>query len=822
MNLIRTLDYYKSGTVTLIPKGELMTNIAEKGLNDSNTSINNSKIKELLNNSYSNLQNIQEKKIENIIESDKIVQSETSPHQLLKIKIRDAYTNLDQLKKTLNNINNGSKQLENDRLNKTFSHLRESGGVGFNQTVDTSLINQRGGKLSQTQRTSKIPEIYKNDIPITIQNLEREDDDINNSKYKYYLTSREYPQIVNTTNSGGPNNKTISSSHRYQHKTFSNNPDKKLECLSTYRNTQDPGNLSPIFSPLNNLHNNGIISNNISLINSPCGGKSQENISEPKFRVSMNNKYSLESEIKMLREETDNIYLTNQILNKSNLDLKNQLRQFESDLETFRQMRKDYQEAQNQIDNLKEELLQNEKANNELVHLYENLRERHDGLQNDNDALRSKIDNLNKAIGIHEKTNTELKTGLESVDEILVNYDNEKSLLNLQIDEKQKKINEFEEKLNLANDLNENLRKSINDYEEMLANMKKTIEILKMSSDNCEGEIFKLKCIINDIEIESKSKIQDLLIAEKNLAAVKEENILLKNELSFYTNMTNNKENLIKEHSKINNDLLAETEKLKMKIENLNLIIEDKDNTIQNIQTSYETVNSTLEELKNESENLKRKLNDEILEKNRIIKNKEFNDLCEKERDKKLEALNKNKENLQKNYLIKESELNELKEKIISYNIENIELEKKLKEKENEINLIKNNIRGCDTEKEELTNINNQLREKITLLNKEIEKLKALLNSKESEIDNFDSIINKKDDLYSNLLKERNEIERENVNLSVKITELEQNIFKLTDRNNKTINSHNLTELELKNDINRLTEDNKNKIKIIEILTKKK
>jgi chromosome segregation ATPase len=534
-----------------------------------------------------------------------------------------------------------------------------------------------------------------------------------------------------------------------------------------------------------------------------------------------NTKYNIEDDYRILREENENIYLTNQILNKSNMDLKNQLKQLEAELESLREFKLQLNEANSINHNLREELAKYDRANTELVTMYENLQNDYGDLVQENKKIQSQYDNLNQNLSLHEKTNQELKSGLESVEEILKNYDNEKSIMNLHMNEKDKQILELTDKLALQEDLNEKIRKSIQDYEEMLSSMKKTIEILKKSGHELENEVFKLKCTIDDKDMQLELGHLENSDKDKVISSLTDDVNLLKNDISHLYNDISLKDKDLEECLKNNRNIISDIDKLKSKNENLNKILIEKENIILNMKSSYELVNHTLEEVKRDNEYLKTKSEGEFFDKSRNQKNKEIIESLNSELHKRTEELNKYRDTFHKNLLNLETEINEYKHKINLSQMEIKNLENDLSNKNEELQKLNNNLNNEKEENKKLENLHNFALEKLTRLEKENNELKISLSGLKIEISNLNKITDNKDESYKSLLNDKDKWEEINYNLKEKISKLEAELMNTNDKYMQIMNDASMTDMTIKSENFKLLEENKRKEKNIESLNQK-
>lgn len=736
VNLLRTLEYYKSNTLMVTAQRVGLLNFNEKdNLLKSNLgpnqSLNSSQIQKDNNNILLDLSiNNQSQDLESNLQS----KDNRNYQKILQDKINDAYKNLNNIKKTINNIS-----LNNSRVQ-----------TGQNQNPNHSMFNHSVIGIDNSESLESPNRLPRDLVPKSYMSEKRD----------FRGDFREKPLSISS-------NRT--------------------------------------FSQINQL-----------------ATEETSSLTKMKLLSNRNNsKYNIEDDYRILREENENIYLTNQILNKSNMDLKNQLKQLETDIESMREYKLQLNEANSINHNLREELAKYDRANTELVTIYENLQNDYADLVQENKKLQSQYDNINQNLSLHEQTNHELKSGLESVEQILKNYDNEKSIMNLHMNEKDKQILELSDKLALQEELNDKIRKSIHDYEEMLSSMKKTIEILKRSSHELENEVFKLKCTIDDKDMHIELKNLENSDKDKIITSLTDDVNLLKNDISNLYNDISLKDKDLEECLKNNRNIISDIEKLKSKNENLNKILIEKENIILNMKSSYELVNHTLEEIKRDNEYLKTKSEGEFFDKTRNHKNKEIIESLNSELHKRTEELNKYRDTFHKNLLNLETELNEYKHKINLSQMDIKNLENDLSSKQEELQKLNTNLNIQTEENKKLENLHNFALEKLTRLEKENNELKISISGLKTEISNLNKITDNKDSDYKFLLNDKDKWEETNYNLKEKISKLEAELMNTNDKYMQIMNDASMTDMSLKSENFKLLEEGKRNHKNIESLNQK-
>jgi len=185
---------------------------------------------------------------------------------------------------------------------------------------------------------------------------------------------------------------------------------------------------------------------------------------------------NMEEDVIKLKEENDNLILTNKILNKSNIDLKNQIKIVEEELELGKENHLKMNDLQKVIQNQKDDQEKLQIYIEELITNIQSLKNSNLNLSSENRKLKAEIEMLNMNFENVDRTNYDLKLHLDGFDEINKMQENERKILSNHINDKEKKINELIEKLKASSELTNNLKKNCKDYEEMMNGLKKTIE----------------------------------------------------------------------------------------------------------------------------------------------------------------------------------------------------------------------------------------------------------------------------------------------------------------------------------------------------------
>ena len=379
------------------------------------------------------------------------------------------------------------------------------------------------------------------------------------------------------------------------------------------------------------------------------------------------------------------------------------------------------------------------------------------------------------------------------------NYNQENQILKERLSVMEKERNEINLKIK---EIIEENKKLLKDNEKNLKEKQLVEETLNIIKN--ENEEISKKLILKEKENEEilknnslKEKNNEEILKKLSLKEKENEEILKNNSIKEKENeekieklMKNNEE--LK--SVLNSKKISQIKENKDEINNLNI-------RIQKIKEENNLLNNKLKESKN---NYEKKIN-EITQ----------NFLKEKEES------NNNLSNLI-------NEIEGLKRDLNNEKILNKKYESKLKEKDNEINLLKQKNEDYKKEKKKDNELNNNLKTQIDELKKEIEQnnisiiktennledLKKIKENLENKIKENEIIIKKKDE---ELIELKKEMEVDNMKYENEINENKVEIEKLKIEKDEAINNYNYTNNTTK--IINLTQQNleqKNKIENLE------
>jgi chromosome segregation ATPase len=527
-----------------------------------------------------------------------------------------------------------------------------------------------------------------------------------------------------------------------------------------------------------------------------------------------------EKDYQIVKEEIENLSITNKILNKSNLELKQHIRSIEEERENEKEIRYKLIQANKVIEELKNNIITLQRANQEMNERLENLKKNSSDLVSENKKSFSEIENLNKNFELLDKNNFELKNQIESLEEINKRQETEKFNLITQLNEKEKTISELHEKIRCLNELNSTTRKSCRDYEDMLKGMKRTIDIMKKSNDDSDAEMMRVKISLDEAKENLVKKNDEYECLEKIKTSLQNEIEMLKNEILFLANENNNKDKNINDSSSNMRNIFAENERLKLKLDNFNKIIEEKDISIENMKISVLSLNRNLEESKTEIDSLKRRLNDEMIEKNKLSRNRDQHDYHFSEYKKQIDELTRLKDNLYKQNFALEEDNVENRNKYYQIRNENEQLNMKINFlnetiKELQMDLLKANSNKNNTDQEK-----DNLNLKITDMQSQLNQAKSSEFSLKNDIDNLNSKILSKERTIESLLRSKDELNNEIFNLKEKLTISANEKLKIIEDYDNNYNEIQLNEIKSRKELEKISNELRSKDNFIENLQK--
>ncbi len=452
------------------------------------------------------------------------------------------------------------------------------------------------------------------------------------------------------------------------------------------------------------------------------------------YEKEINEKQNQEIEKFISEDEVTRLKISNDILLKTNLDLKNKNNILESEIEHYKNnpIYKDpftqYDSNLNKyIEELKNALDNSQMSNNELREIISKL-------QNSNEDLSEANMEL---IRNYELTKEELEKSIKensNLNGIIMLRERKIEELNYTINEQKNSMNQMEEmlhnsekKINYLQTIENSSKQTEKDNLDIINTLKETIENIQKNGDNYDedieklnNKIYQLMDIINIREKEIanlnyKINSKDSELIDFNLKLKENERIINQNKIDSIKNK---------------NDLQAilfDNEKLKAQIKSLQLLLQDREKTIESLKNSVSFLSKSFDN------NLKIKIvnnknnEDELKMKKNIEQNKEIiNDL--ENQIQNLKEENVDLKNLNNKY---QSDLNDYSKQFEQNQYEYQLLYTKYKEQSIIIENLKKDFNKTRKDKEltELIKKNQQITEKLKFIEIENENKKNELST---------------------------------------------------------------------------------------------
>ena len=365
-------------------------------------------------------------------------------------------------------------------------------------------------------------------------------------------------------------------------------------------------------------------------------------------------------------DEVTRLKISNEVLIKSNLDLKNKNKILQNEINQYKNSAI-YKSPYSQFDNNLNEFIQDLKnsldnaqiSNNELQEIIKKVQESNEKLTNSNNDLIHNYEITKEEFERVTKENSELKTR-NDIKEVKYNELNNKvNDMENTINDLQKDLLVKEKQIKYLQTVENSNKLTLKDNDEVILNLKKTIENLQKNSKGTDDNINELNMKIENLEEEINKKIKEINGLKIDIKNKEDELNEISKKIPEYEKIINeNKTEIMKGKNDIQAEIF-EKEKLKSEIESLNLYLKDREKTISSLKTSIAFLSKTFDnDLKsksstnifNHNNNEKKSLKDDkivyenLMEnlQNQIKKLKEKNTELEDEKNKYQINLNEN------------------------------------------------------------------------------------------------------------------------------------------------------------------------------------
>jgi chromosome segregation ATPase len=534
---------------------------------------------------------------------------------------------------------------------------------------------------------------------------------------------------------------------------------------------------------------------------SSCNPFYRSAMTDSNIYPSMTDHYAKYS-INAAKDEQERARMTNHILNKSNLDLRNQIRLLQVELESYKNNSKF---ANGHFDNniiefiesMKNSLSTCQVNNKEYQDDIERLQKQNIDLTNEMGLYKEQAEFLKKELEAMSIKINELKYELEDAMAINKTLNDEKIFFQIQLNEKDSKLGEYIEKINSLLKLNESQNKNRGENNSLIDSLNGTIEFLRKSHTSYDAEKGFLKQTIEELNNEILKKNYELESLIDKISLGSKDKQFYFSEFEMIRNEYNTNQKYLEELQGNYKRVLSEFEKEKMKVETAELNIQEKEQIIENMKKTINYLTKGLEGYKEQHDKLKNENDNLQIEHAKFIKSIEINELKLKDTNIHFDEILFSKDSLYKRNLEIEAELSDKRTKMSQYEFnfkiekqrydEQTELMNKLKEENKALKAVNiDKIYSLDfvkTHEETLTKLNNltaelssknneinQLKmrheEQLKLKNEELKKLSVSLKDYQSNT--------KEKELKAEIINIQNELDKLNRDHKRKIDEVEE------------------------------------------------
>jgi len=518
----------------------------------------------------------------------------------------------------------------------------------------------------------------------------------------------------------------------------------------------------------------------------------------PKNNLTQENTMVQNISINSIKEENERLKLSNAVLTKSNLELKNQIRILQIELSTSNPSNSELfsnrieQDPQLSLllQNLKSSLATSQSTNQDLTAMFEGLQKKNSDLTKENLIFKEQIDLANKELENFTKRFSDTRYSIDELTSEIRRIENEKSVLLIH-------KNDFEEKYKLADEkvenlisINESHIKCKNDNLEMIENLKHTIESLKRNNNEIDFNKNQMQQKIEEVETVLNERSYNMENLQNKIKNFESDREYYNQELKILDKEIKEKDRFIESLQQKFHEKSTDFEKAKSKIEALNINISERDLTIENLKSSIGFISTTIEEYRQDYENIRLQTDGNNAEKSKLIKDVELYKKKYEDINIQHEMVKKDKEILQKRNIELENELNEKKMSLSKQNFEMDVILRKLENNEILLEQMQEELKNSN-----LNKINEEFQSEINKTNEErnkrIKELEKTINAKNKHIEELQKQIQ---DL--NLTKEEKVAELQAI-INKKITSEKELEFKMNDKVNELKNEIEISKQEV-------------------------
>ena len=298
----------------------------------------------------------------------------------------------------------------------------------------------------------------------------------------------------------------------------------------------------------------------------------------------------------------DNLKISNEILNKSNLDLKNLNKLLKIELSSYKNsigstgnipLTQYDTNISIYIDTLKTALNTAQMSGRELNEIYNQVKEQNDKIVEENENLKNQVMQFSKE---NEETSS-TKKDYETLNTNLLQKCNELSNENMQIQSEiediQNQILNQKEKNETLQSLIDNFSKSDVQTKEILKNLRAAIDELKMKNDEGLKANDQINEQVAQFNGEIENKNSEISVYNQKIDFLKEEIEKAKENNRLLLEKSKEKDNALSQKNFSIKKIISDTEILKSNTATLLKCINDKNKTIENLKESLNVLQGT-------------------------------------------------------------------------------------------------------------------------------------------------------------------------------------------------------------------------------------
>ena len=308
-------------------------------------------------------------------------------------------------------------------------------------------------------------------------------------------------------------------------------------------------------------------------------------------------------------DEVTRLKISNEVLIKSNLDLKNKNKILQNEINQYKNSAI-YKSPYSQFDNNLNEFIQDLKnsldnaqiSNNELQEIIKKVQESNEKLTNSNNDLIHSYEITKEEFERATKENSELKARNDIKEEKNKELNNKINEMENIINDLQNDLLTKEKQIKLLQTMDNSSKLTQKDNEEIINNLKDTIENLQKNSQKYDLKINELNQNIENLEDNIKTKINEINALKVDIKNKEDELKEINIKIPEYEKIINDhKSEILKGKNDIQIEIF-EKEKLKAEIESLNLYLKDREKTIKSLKSSIAFLSKTFDnDLKSKS-----------------------------------------------------------------------------------------------------------------------------------------------------------------------------------------------------------------------------